>query len=1482
MPILASSAITTGYGKSFGGVAAVVVNPLNSAEGSTDAFVTKYNTSGKVQWMARLATNVSDISYGITTDTTENIYVTGQYGASNLVLVAFNADGTAGPTITNVAGADVFIAKYNSSGVAQWATKITSTGTDIGYAIATDSSGNVYIAGQGGSGAVVTAHNASGTAFGTTLANAGGTDAFVVKYNASGVVQWIARIASTGTDIGYAIASDSSGNVYVTGQGGSGAVVTAFSSNGVAFGTTLANAGGLDAFVAKYNTSGTVQWLARIASTGDDIGYGVASDSSGNVYVSGLTGNGVTTTAYNADGSAFATTLATIGQRDVFLVKYNSSGVIQWVTRIGSNSSDLAYNVIIDPNGDLYIGFTQGSNAIGTAYNSNGTAFGTTLPNINSGDACIVKYNSAGFVQWVARVGGQGGDNPFGMATDSSGNLYVTGQYNSTLTAFNANGTSFGTTVSNAGALDAFLVKYNSSGTVQWLTRLSSPMGDVGRSVSTDATGNVITTGQFQATAYGIYGQSRYMFTTLPNAGSEDAFIVKYNTSGAPQWAARLASTGTDIGSGTATDIDGNLYATGRYTGTLTAYNADTTAFGTTLTNSGTDCFIVKYNTSGVVQWLAKIASTTQADIGYAIATDSSGNVYVTGQGGSGAVVTAFSSDGNAFGTTLANAGNTDVFTVKYDTSGIVQWVARVASTGADIGFSIATDSSGNVYVTGQGAAAVITAFSSNGVAFGTTLASAGGGDCFLVKYNTSGTVQWVARVASVGTDIGYAIASDSTGNVYITGQVGTGSTTAFNANGTAFGTTIANIGLSDVFLVKYDTNGSVQWITRLGSTQSDIGRAITADTSGNVYLSGTMSFPTAGVTLYNSDGTAYPAVFPNLGTGVDGFVVKYNTNGFVQWYSRAVTSAGNTENMFGLKTDSTGNVYVCGRTQSNVAFDIYDSTQTRVSSVYGQFAMVKYNTNGLFQWAQVLSSSGNLETNGIAVDATGNSYVTGYSIGGLKVYNMDTTPYIFARYTGTQDGFIVKYSPTMTPLWVATIASVDSTDSIVAIATDSDGSVYVSGQPSSTVITAYNATGTAFGTTVQPNEAFVFKYNTSGVVQWVGRITSPGSQIGYGVATDSSKNVYMTGQGGNGTLTIYNASGTTFGTLANGGSGDCFVVKYNTSGVVQWAARVAAASIDIGWGITVDSTSNVYITGQFANATTLTAFNADKTAFGTTITSSGGTDIFLVKYDTTGVVQWLAKISTTNADIGYAVTSDTNGNIYVTGRAGANALVATAYNANGTAFSTTFTVSGASDCFVVKYDTSGTVQWLARISSTAIDIGYAIAADSSGNVYVTGAGGSSVATTAYNANGTAFGTTIPFLGSNEAFLIKYDTNGSVQWVALIGSTGGNDIGYAVCTDSSQNVYVTAQGGSGTALSAFNADGTLFGSTMTPLNNVTTSIETFIVKYNSSGVVQWISALGPGVGSGTDSGYAIAVDSSQNLYLGGSFSSGGPFTAYDA
>ena len=456
-----------------------------------------------------------------------------------------------------------------------------STGTyqlathDYANGVVTDSSGNVYVTG-----------GAKGRLDGNT--SAGNTDLFMLKYNSSGTKQWTKQLGSSGRDSANAIAIDSSGNLYVTGM----------TFGGLDWNTS---AGSNDLFVVKYNSSGTKQWTEQLGSASSDIANGVATDSSGNVYLAGVTYGGLDGNS-NQDNS------------DLFVVKYNSSGTKQWTKQYGTDRYDEARGVATDSSGNVYV-------VGGTKGNLNG------ISNSGRTDAFVIKFNSSDTKQWTKKLGTWQNDLANGVATDSSGNFYVTG-----FTYQDMDGNT------SAGNADLFVAKYNSSGTKQWTKQLGTSKHDRARGVVTDSSGNVYVTGD---TYGGLDGNT--------NAGYNDLFVVKYNSSGTKQWTKQLGTSSTDLANGVATDSSGNVYVAG---GTYGGLDGNTNA-------GNSDLFVVKYNSSGTKQWTKQLGSSSR-DYDYGVATDSSRNVYVSGDTYGGL-------DNNT------NAGYNDLFVVKYNSSGTKQ-----------------------------------------------------------------------------------------------------------------------------------------------------------------------------------------------------------------------------------------------------------------------------------------------------------------------------------------------------------------------------------------------------------------------------------------------------------------------------------------------------------------------------------------------------------------------------------------------------------------------------------------------------------------------------------------------------------------------------------------------------------------------------------------------------------------------------------------
>jgi hypothetical protein len=387
-----------------------------------------------------------------------------------------------------------------------WAKGAGGTVDDRGLNIAVDASGNSYVTGsfQGSAGFDA-----------TTLVSAGGTDIFVVKYDAGGALVWAKAAGGAGADLGFGIVADAAGNIYVTGV---------FTGSAAFDATTLASAGSFDIFLAKYDPSGALMWAKSAGGSGADFGFGVAVDISGNSYVTGrFTGN----------ATFDAVTLVDNGGGDIFVAKYDPSGMLVWAKGDGGTSLEQSNGVALEASGNIYVtGFFQGSSVFG----------------VSAGlfDIFVAKYDASGTLVWSEAAGGTGSDIGNGIAMDASGNSYITGVF--------AGCATFGaTTLISAGANDIFVAKYDASGSLLWAKAAGGVSADQGADLTVDASGNSFVTGAFA-------GSATFDTIILTGAGSNDLFVAKYDATGAVTWAKAAGGTGSDSGSSIVVDVSGNNY----------------------------------------------------------------------------------------------------------------------------------------------------------------------------------------------------------------------------------------------------------------------------------------------------------------------------------------------------------------------------------------------------------------------------------------------------------------------------------------------------------------------------------------------------------------------------------------------------------------------------------------------------------------------------------------------------------------------------------------------------------------------------------------------------------------------------------------------------------------------------------------------------------------------------------------------------------
>ena len=444
-----------------------------------------------------------------------------------------------------------------------WAKNANDISQDYSYSVATDASGNVIITGE---------FYGSPISFGDfDLTNVAYADIFITKYSSAGIVQWAVSAGGMLYESGTGIATDADGNIYVTGS---------FNSPTVTFGSTVINNSNTgydtyDGFLAKYNSTGNLQWVFSAGGANDDFAKSIAVDDEGNVFVTGSFNSSSLTI-----GEIVLNNIDPTGEtEDIFIVKVNSSGDVVWANKEGGTDKDFGTAIACDREGNSFV----------TGYfNSSAIAFGT-FPVVNSGnwDLFLAKYDPDGNVLWARGAVGSYVDRGTGITTDTSGNVCITG-------AFYSASLTFGTIViqNGGGSVNGniFIAKYNGSGTPLW----ASNVGWVGEvqnvyysSICSDEANELYVTGWFASETMTIGS------TVLTNTGASDIFVAKYSPSGTVEWAKQVSGDGGDYSKGIATSLPGNVFVTGYFDGDALDFD------GITLTNSGyIDLFVADIETT--------------------------------------------------------------------------------------------------------------------------------------------------------------------------------------------------------------------------------------------------------------------------------------------------------------------------------------------------------------------------------------------------------------------------------------------------------------------------------------------------------------------------------------------------------------------------------------------------------------------------------------------------------------------------------------------------------------------------------------------------------------------------------------------------------------------------------------------------------------------------------------------------------------------
>ena len=442
-----------------------------------------------------------------------------------------------------------------------------------------------------------------------------------------------------------------------------------------------------------------------------------------------------------------------------------------------------------------------------------------------------------------------------------------------------------------------------------------------------------------------------------------------------------------------AADGSGNVYAAGYQNGTGTYTYGSRNVTGPYV---GYNSVLVKYDSTGAVQWAQTVTTGPYWSQFSAAAVDGSGNVYAAGWQTTSGI---FNYGGQDVAGAYASSDNAVL--VKYDSSGTGLW-ARSVSTGPDISrfHALAVDGSGNVYAAGMQTGTGTYTYSGGPSA--TAASGYSGSNVLLVKYNSSGTAIW-AKTITTGTNEScfVSVAVDGSGNVYAAGwQKGTGIFTYDGLDATA------SSGASgyNVVLVKYDSSGNAQWAQSVsaGSSWSQFD-SVAVDASGNVYTAGWQ----LGTGAYTYGGQSVAGAYATSDNAV---LVKYNSSGAGLW-AKSVSLGPDISRFHALAVDGSGNIYAAGSLRGTGTFTYGDQSAAGTYAGGYNIALVKYDSSGTAIWARSLtagSSDSLFDT--VSVDGSGNVYAAGYQTGtGTYTYGGQSAA---GGYSSGTNAVIVKWRP--------------------------------------------------------------------------------------------------------------------------------------------------------------------------------------------------------------------------------------------------------------------------------------------------------------------------------------------------------------------------------------------------------------------------------------------------------------------------------------
>ena len=422
---------------------------------------------------------------------------------------------------------------------------------------------------------------------------------------------------------------------------------------------------------------------------------------------------------------------------------------------------------------------------------------------------------------WTISEGGISSDFSFCVTSDSYGNVYTIGMFNDTVDFDPGIGVF---QLASNGLTDIYVQKLDPQGNLIWVKQMGGAFADYGYSIVTDDLGNVYTTGNFHDSVDFDPGSGSDILVANGDITEEDIFIQKLDANGNLVWVKQIGGLFRD--SGNSIDIDelGNIYIAGLFSDQVDFDPGIAT--NTVNSNGDTDIFILKLDNNGNFVWVKTMGGPME-DQGRCIDVDSQGNSHVTGM-----FEMTVDFDPTQGPNTLTSNGLEDVFVLKLDVDGNLNWVNSISGPQSDVCIAICHDNFGNVITTGHFQDSTDLDPSS----MEQYSLSSGDYDVFVQKLNSDGQLVWAKTMGGSNIDKGVSLDADQFGNIYTTGIFNSPSIGFYSSS---IDSTMISLGGYDSYIQKMDPNGNFQWAKQIGGADNQNSRYIHIDMYGNIYTTG-------------------------------------------------------------------------------------------------------------------------------------------------------------------------------------------------------------------------------------------------------------------------------------------------------------------------------------------------------------------------------------------------------------------------------------------------------------------------------------------------------------------------------------------------------------------------------------------------------------------------------------------------------------------